>query len=151
MNYVVWLVTAIHLLCVVLWVGGMAFLLLTLRPSVNSIDASARLVLQGGATGSEQHRTAQQRETEGVPPGADSDGRSRRSEERDEHHEESIDADQHGDPLALGVAESGGDAVEDEGHPERVDDREQRGKRQQERCVGGRQRAPPVREHALCP
>ncbi len=47
MNYLVWLVTAIHLLCVVLWVGGMAFLLLTLRPSVNSIDASARLVLQG--------------------------------------------------------------------------------------------------------
>jgi uncharacterized membrane protein len=47
LNYLVWLVTAIHLLCVVLWVGGMAFLLLTLRPSVNSIDASARLVLQG--------------------------------------------------------------------------------------------------------
>jgi uncharacterized membrane protein len=47
LNYVVWLVTAIHLLCVVLWVGGMAFLLLTLRPSVIVIDPSARLVLQG--------------------------------------------------------------------------------------------------------
>ncbi len=47
MNYLVWLVTAIHLLCVVLWVGGMAFLLITLRPSMNAIDPSARLVLQG--------------------------------------------------------------------------------------------------------
>ena len=47
MNYLVWLVTAIHLLCVVLWVGGMAFLLLTLRPSANAIDPAARLVLQG--------------------------------------------------------------------------------------------------------
>ena len=47
MNYLVWLVTAIHLLCVVLWVGGMAFLLLTLRPSINAIDPSTRLVLQG--------------------------------------------------------------------------------------------------------
>jgi uncharacterized membrane protein len=47
MNYIVWLVTAIHLLCVVLWVGGMAFLLLTLRPSVSVIDPGARLVLQG--------------------------------------------------------------------------------------------------------
>ena len=47
MNTIVWLVTAIHLLCVVLWVGGMAFLLLTLRPSVSVIDPSARLVLQG--------------------------------------------------------------------------------------------------------
>ena len=47
MNYLVWLVTAIHLLCVVLWVGGMAFLLLTLRPSASAIDPSARLVLQG--------------------------------------------------------------------------------------------------------
>jgi uncharacterized membrane protein len=46
-SYVVWLVTAIHLLCVVLWVGGMAFLLLTLRPSVGVIDPSSRLVLQG--------------------------------------------------------------------------------------------------------
>ena len=47
MNAIVWLVTAIHLLCVVLWVGGMAFLLLTLRPSVTAIDPTARLVLQG--------------------------------------------------------------------------------------------------------
>lgn len=47
MNYLVWLVTAIHLLCVVLWVGGMAFLLITLRRSVNAIDPSAGLVLQG--------------------------------------------------------------------------------------------------------
>jgi uncharacterized membrane protein len=47
LNYVVWLVTAIHLLCVVLWVGGMAFLLLTLRPSLSAIDPAARLVLQG--------------------------------------------------------------------------------------------------------
>ncbi|WP_419758468.1 hypothetical protein [Acidisoma sp.] len=47
MNYLVWLVTAIHLLCVVLWVGGMAFLLLTLRASANAIEPSARLVLQG--------------------------------------------------------------------------------------------------------
>jgi uncharacterized membrane protein len=47
LSYVVWLVTAIHLLCVVLWVGGMAFLLLTLRPSVSVIDPTARLALQG--------------------------------------------------------------------------------------------------------
>ena len=47
MNYVVWLVTAIHLLSVVLWVGGMAFLLLTLRAGIGAIDPSARLVLQG--------------------------------------------------------------------------------------------------------
>jgi uncharacterized membrane protein len=47
LNTIVWLVTAIHLLCVVLWVGGMAFLLLTLRPSVGAIDPAARLVLQG--------------------------------------------------------------------------------------------------------
>jgi len=47
LSYVVWLVTAIHLLCVVLWVGGMAFLLLTLRPSVSAIEPTARLVLQG--------------------------------------------------------------------------------------------------------
>jgi uncharacterized membrane protein len=46
-TYLVWLVTAIHLLCVVLWVGGMAFLLVTLRPSMAAIDPAARLVLQG--------------------------------------------------------------------------------------------------------
>jgi len=46
-TYLVWLVTAIHLLCVVLWVGGMAFLLVTLRPSMGAIDPAARLVLQG--------------------------------------------------------------------------------------------------------
>lgn len=47
MTYLIWLVTAIHLLCVVLWVGGMAFLLLTLRGSLGAIDPTARLVLQG--------------------------------------------------------------------------------------------------------
>jgi uncharacterized membrane protein len=46
-TYLVWLVTAIHLLSVVLWVGGMAFLLLTLRPSLGVIDPKARLALQG--------------------------------------------------------------------------------------------------------
>jgi uncharacterized membrane protein len=47
LNYLIWLVTAIHLLCVVLWVGGMAFLLLTLRPGLNTLDPAARLMLQG--------------------------------------------------------------------------------------------------------
>jgi uncharacterized membrane protein len=47
LNYVVWLVTAIHLLCVVLWVGGTGFILITLRPASAALDGAARLALQG--------------------------------------------------------------------------------------------------------
>jgi uncharacterized membrane protein len=49
MKVVIWLFTALHLLSVVLWLGGMAFLLMVLRPSLNAIEPGARLVLQGNA------------------------------------------------------------------------------------------------------
>ena len=44
MNYVGWLLT-IHLLGAALWVGGIGFLLLILRPSVAVLEPSARLAL----------------------------------------------------------------------------------------------------------
>ncbi|MBW4024193.1 MAG: hypothetical protein HIU92_13875 [Proteobacteria bacterium] len=47
MNYVVWLVTAIHLLSVVIWVGGMAFLMLVLRSGLMAVEPTARVTLQG--------------------------------------------------------------------------------------------------------
>lgn len=47
MNYVVWLVTAIHLLSVVIWVGGMAFLMLVLRPGLMAVEPGARITVQG--------------------------------------------------------------------------------------------------------
>lgn len=47
MNYVVWLVTAIHLLSVVLWVGGMAFIMLVLRSGLLTIEPTTRVKVQG--------------------------------------------------------------------------------------------------------
>ncbi len=47
MNDLIWLITAIHLLCVVLWIGGTAFILITLRPASAALDAPAGLALHG--------------------------------------------------------------------------------------------------------
>ena len=47
MNDLIWLITAIHLLCVVLWIGGTAFILITLRPAAAALEAPARLALHG--------------------------------------------------------------------------------------------------------
>ncbi len=45
---VVWsLVLALHLLAIATWVGGMAFALLVLRPSLAVLDPTARLALHG--------------------------------------------------------------------------------------------------------
>jgi uncharacterized membrane protein len=38
---------ALHLLCAVLWVGGMAFALLVLRPSLSVLQPAQRLALHG--------------------------------------------------------------------------------------------------------
>jgi uncharacterized membrane protein len=47
LNYLVWLITAIHLLSVVLWIGGTAFILITLRPAAAALDMGAGLALHG--------------------------------------------------------------------------------------------------------
>jgi uncharacterized membrane protein len=45
---IVWsLVLALHLLSIAAWVGGMAFALLVLRPSLAVLDPAARLALHG--------------------------------------------------------------------------------------------------------
>jgi uncharacterized membrane protein len=45
---IVWnLVLAVHVLCMAVWVGGMAYALLVLRPSLAVLDPAARLALHG--------------------------------------------------------------------------------------------------------
>lgn len=41
------LVLAVHILCAVLWVGGMFFALAVLRPSLGALEPAQRLVLHG--------------------------------------------------------------------------------------------------------